>query len=119
RAAVITWRYKFLWIFGILMALCGQAGGGQPQFQTNYRTSFDPAQGMPEFPAYFPAPFGEVPMAVYVGVVSAHRDEAFRACRYIIDEIKLRLPIWKKEFYRDGDSGWVNCERCAESHSHD
>ena len=58
-------------------------------------------------------------VAVYVGVVSAHRDEAFRACRYIIDEIKLRLPIWKKEFYTDGDSGWVNCERCAEAHSHD
>ena len=39
-------------------------------------------------------------------------DEAFKACRYIIDEIKQRLPIWKKEYYGDGDSGWVNCERC-------
>ena len=54
--------------------------------------------------------------AVWVGVASPHRDEAFRACRYIIDEIKVRLPIWKKEHYADGDSGWVNCERCA-SHS--
>ena len=53
-------------------------------------------------------------MAVWVGVASAHRDEAFKACRYIIDEIKVRLPIWKKEHYADGDSGWVNCERCAE-----
>jgi molybdopterin synthase catalytic subunit len=52
--------------------------------------------------------------AVWVGVSSAHRDEAFRACRYIIDEIKVRLPIWKKEHYVNGDSGWVNCERCAE-----
>jgi molybdopterin synthase catalytic subunit len=51
--------------------------------------------------------------AVWIGVASAHRDEAFRACRYIIDEIKLRLPIWKKEHYADGDSGWINCERCA------
>ena len=51
--------------------------------------------------------------AVWVGVTSAHRDEAFKACRYIIDEIKIRLPIWKKEHYVDGDSGWVNCERCA------
>ncbi len=51
--------------------------------------------------------------AVWVGVVSAHRDEAFAACRYIIDEIKLRLPVWKKEHYVNGDSGWVNCERCA------
>ena len=28
-------------------------------------------------------------------------------------EIKHRVPIWKKEFYEDGDSGWVNCEHCA------
>jgi molybdopterin synthase catalytic subunit len=51
--------------------------------------------------------------AVWVGVSAAHRDEAFKACRYIIDEIKTRLPIWKKEHYVGGDSGWVNCERCA------
>jgi molybdopterin synthase catalytic subunit len=55
--------------------------------------------------------------AVWVGVASAHRDEAFKACRYIIDELKHRLPIWKKEHYANGDSGWVNCERCAE-HAH-
>lgn len=51
--------------------------------------------------------------AVWVGVVAAHRDAAFEACRYIIDAVKVRLPIWKKEYYADGDSGWVNCERCA------
>ncbi|HEV2272014.1 MAG TPA: ThiF family adenylyltransferase [Steroidobacteraceae bacterium] len=66
--------------------------------------------------------------AVWVGVTARHRDEAFRACRYIIDEVKHRVPIWKKEHYEDGDSGWVNCERCAahagehaagrESHAH-
>jgi len=52
-------------------------------------------------------------MAVWVGVSARHRHEAFLACRYIIDEVKHRLPIWKKEHYEDGDSGWVNCERCA------
>ena len=51
--------------------------------------------------------------AVWIGVAAKHRDEAFKACRYIIDEIKIRLPIWKKEHYANGDSGWVNCERCA------
>ena len=51
--------------------------------------------------------------AVWVGVSSPHRDEAFQACRYIIDEVKARLPIWKKEHYANGNSGWVNCERCA------
>jgi molybdopterin synthase catalytic subunit len=55
--------------------------------------------------------------AVWVGVTAAHRDEAFAACRYIIDEVKVRLPIWKKEYYVNGDSGWVNCERCA-AHAH-
>jgi molybdopterin synthase catalytic subunit len=57
-------------------------------------------------------------LAVWVGVTAAHRDEAFRACRYIIDEVKHRLPIWKKEHYLNGDSGWVNCERCAAQPGH-
>jgi molybdopterin synthase catalytic subunit len=59
-------------------------------------------------------------MAVWVGVSSAHRGEAFDACRFIIDEVKHRVPIWKKEHYSNGDSGWVNCERCATApqHSH-
>jgi adenylyltransferase/sulfurtransferase len=52
--------------------------------------------------------------AVWVGVTARHRNEAFRACRYIIDEVKHRVPIWKKEHYENGDSGWVNCERCGE-----
>ncbi len=51
--------------------------------------------------------------AVWVGVSAPHRDEAFKACRYIIDQIKVRLPIWKKAHYAGGDSGWVACERCA------
>jgi molybdopterin synthase catalytic subunit len=57
-------------------------------------------------------------IAVWTAVAAHHRDEAFRACRYIIDEVKHRVPIWKKEHYEHGDSGWVNCERCA-AHAHD
>ena len=57
-------------------------------------------------------------LAVWVGVSAPHRDEAFRACRYVIDEVKHRLPIWKKEHYLNGDSGWVNCERCATAGAH-
>jgi molybdopterin synthase catalytic subunit len=59
-------------------------------------------------------------MAVWVGVSAVHRGEAFDACRYIIDEVKHSVPIWKKEHYRNGDSGWVNCEQCAAAphHSH-
>ena len=46
-------------------------------------------------------------MAVWVGVVAAHRDDSFKACRYIIDEVKSRLPIWKKEYYESGSSDWI------------
>ncbi len=55
-------------------------------------------------------------LAVVVGVVSPHREEAFLAARYIIDEAKHRLPIWKREHYRNGDRHWVNCHRCAQIH---
>lgn len=47
-------------------------------------------------------------IAVWVGVSSAHRDAAFEACRQIIDQVKLRVPIWKNEFYQDGQSGWIH-----------
>ncbi|MDH3977697.1 MAG: molybdenum cofactor biosynthesis protein MoaE [Gammaproteobacteria bacterium] len=64
---------------------------------------------------------GIADMAVLVGVSTPHRAEAFEACRFIIDEVKHRVPIWKKEYYSNGDSGWVNCERCSASaeHQHD
>ena len=57
-------------------------------------------------------------LAVWVGVSAVHRGEAFDACRYIIDEVKHRVPTWKKEHYVNGDSGWVNCERCATAPRH-
>jgi molybdopterin synthase catalytic subunit len=49
-------------------------------------------------------------MAVWVGVSAAHRDAAFKACRYILDEVKARVPIWKNESWTDGESGWVEQE---------
>ena len=47
-------------------------------------------------------------MAVWVGVSADHRDAAYNASRWIIDEIKLRVPIWKNEHYADGESGWLH-----------
>jgi molybdopterin synthase catalytic subunit len=47
---------------------------------------------------------GEVP--VVIAVSAAHRDAAFDACRYIIDTLKQTVPIWKKEFFEDGEV-WV------------
>jgi molybdopterin synthase catalytic subunit len=52
-------------------------------------------------------------LAIWVGALSAHRHEAFSACRFVIDHIKARVPIWKKEYYADGSSIWVNCADCA------
>lgn len=57
-------------------------------------------------------------LAVVVCVSSVHRDAAFEGCRYIIDELKSRVPIWKKEFFADGSSGWVRCDHCAGHHQH-
>jgi len=45
--------------------------------------------------------------SVVVAVASPHRAEAFAACRYAIDTLKARVPIWKKEFYADG-SVWLD-----------
>ncbi|HVD33547.1 MAG TPA: molybdenum cofactor biosynthesis protein MoaE [Gemmatimonadales bacterium] len=45
--------------------------------------------------------------AVAIAAASAHRDEAFLACRYVIEEVKRRVPIWKREMYADGTAEWV------------
>jgi len=55
-------------------------------------------------------------MAVYVGVSAAHRDAAFLACRYVIDEIKHTVPIWKKEHYTDETTAWPKCSGCGTHH---
>jgi molybdopterin/thiamine biosynthesis adenylyltransferase/molybdopterin synthase catalytic subunit len=47
--------------------------------------------------------------AVWIGVASAHRQAGFAACRHVIEELKLRLPVWKKEHHPDGAAEWVNC----------
>ena len=47
-------------------------------------------------------------VAVAVVAAGGHRDEAFAACRYVIEELKGRVPIWKKETYLDGEVQWVN-----------
>jgi molybdopterin synthase catalytic subunit len=46
-------------------------------------------------------------VSTVIAVATPHRAEAYEASRYIIEEIKKRLPIWKKENYVEGDSQWV------------
>jgi molybdopterin synthase catalytic subunit len=50
-------------------------------------------------------PVGEASIAI--AAAAPHRDEAFAACRYVIEEVKKRLPIWKKELHGDGSAEWV------------
>lgn len=47
-------------------------------------------------------------LAVWVGVSAGHRGPAFEACRWIIDEVKSRVPIWKHERYAQGSSTWLH-----------
>ncbi len=53
--------------------------------------------------------------AVWIGATATHRDDAFKASRYVIDEIKLRLPVWKKEHYVSEEPKWVFCK---DHHTH-
>ena len=62
-------------------------------------------------------------VAVVVAAGTPHRDEAFRACRALIEAVKHRAPIWKQEHYVDGSSVWSEgCSLCgqevAEAHRH-
>ena len=45
--------------------------------------------------------------SVVVVVAAPHRGAAFDACRYAIDALKARVPVWKREIYRDGDAAWI------------
>jgi len=44
---------------------------------------------------------------VLISVAAPHRREAFAACRYLIEELKRSVPIWKKEYLVDGEARWV------------
>lgn len=61
-------------------------------------------------------PVGGISVVIAVG--SPHRDESFKACRYLIEQLKVRAPIWKQEHYVDGDSEWVKGHAlCGHRHS--
>ena len=46
--------------------------------------------------------------SVAVAASAGHRPEAFAACRYVIDELKRRVPIWKRAVYADGEATWID-----------
>ncbi len=57
---------------------------------------------------------GEVPLgeaSVVVAASAPHRDEAFTAARWLIDTLKVRVPIWKQEHFANGERQWVHPQR--------
>lgn len=50
-------------------------------------------------------PTGEA--SIVIAAAAPHRDEAFTACRFVIEAVKRRLPVWKKELFLDGEASWV------------
>ena len=53
--------------------------------------------------------------AIWVGVTAEHREEAFRACRWIMNRIKEEVPVWKKEFFTEGEPQWVHAGQGSRS----
>ncbi|MFI1196884.1 molybdenum cofactor biosynthesis protein MoaE [Micromonospora sp. NPDC020750] len=54
-------------------------------------------------------PLGVGDVALVAAVSTAHRAAAFAACARLVDEVKARLPIWKRQVFDDGTEEWVNC----------
>jgi molybdopterin synthase catalytic subunit len=48
-------------------------------------------------------------VALVAAVSTAHRAAAFAACARLVDEVKARLPVWKRQVFTDGTDEWVNC----------
>ena len=74
--------------------ICNNA---KSKFDNNAKIFLEHAKGY--------VPVGEI--SILIAVSSGHRDEAFKICRYILEEIKHQSPIWKKEHYAEGKEEWL------------
>jgi len=59
-------------------------------------------------------PVGEASIAI--AAAAPHREDAFAACRFVIEAVKKRLPIWKQEHHADGTTAWVDPSGKAVAH---
>jgi len=75
-------------------SICNNA---KDKFDKNAKIFLEHAKGY--------VPVGEI--SILIAVSSGHRDEAFKICRYILEEIKHKSPIWKQEHYTDGKEEWL------------
>ncbi|MCC7441564.1 MAG: molybdenum cofactor biosynthesis protein MoaE [Bdellovibrionales bacterium] len=58
-------------------------------------------------------------LSVAIGVSSRHREESYQASRYVIEELKKRAPIWKKEHYEGGETEWLKGHALCQGHQHE
>lgn len=77
----------------ILHEICNEARGIWPE--TKY------------YAAHYQGTLNIGGISVLIAVSAAHRAETFEACRYVIEELKKRAPVWKQEHYPDGPSAWL------------
>lgn len=74
----------------------------------------------PLIKAYLVHRLGVVPISeasVLVGVSTAHRRDAYEASRYLIDTLKVQIPIWKREHWADGGQQWISGDQSPETSS--
>ncbi len=90
----------------VFQEICAQA---QAQFGDHVRLYVEHFKGMLEIGG----------TSILIAVGSPHRDESFQACRLVIEQIKVRAPVWKQEHYLDGNRDWVKGHTLCERAQHD
>ena len=94
KVAAVTYDVHDQAVLKSFQSICSAA---KIKFDKNAKIFLEHAKGY--------APVGEISILIAVG--SVHREEAFKICRHILEEVKHQSPIWKKEHYVDGKEEWL------------
>jgi molybdopterin synthase catalytic subunit len=94
RVSAVTYDAHDQAVIKSFQLICSNA---KSKFDNNAKIFLEHAKGY--------VPVGEI--SILIAVSSGHRDEAFKICRYILEEIKHKSPIWKKEHYIKGKEEWL------------
>ena len=94
KVIAITYDVRDQAVIKSFQSICNDA---KKKFDKNASIFLEHANGY--------VPVGEI--SILIAISSGHRDEAFKMCRYILEEIKHNSPIWKKEHYTDGKEEWL------------
>ena len=94
KVTAVTYDVHDQAVIKSFQSICSSA---KNKFDSNAKVFLEHAKGYTSV--------GEISILIAVG--SGHRDEAFKICRYILEEVKHQSPIWKKEHYSDGNEEWL------------